>query len=226
MIDASLVSPPAPEVESIPQPSTTLSTPNYSYPNDPIVLSPPVSASPTKYNLLIVDPPWTYPKSGSTTNSRGLAKSHYELMTKDELINFPIQRFCLPDCYCFMWTTGTKMKESIELLESWGFEYFSIVFTWIKKNKIADSLFWGMGAVSRSNPEYVILGRQGKLERKSASVHSVIDTKISDHSVKPIELHKRIEELYGDLPRIELFATYHVPGWTAWGKGVDSTEIP
>jgi N6-adenosine-specific RNA methylase IME4 len=37
------------------------------------------------------------------------------------------------------------------------------------------------------------------------------------HSEKPIEVRHRIEELFGEVPRIELFARDQAPGWEAWG---------
>ncbi|MEK6882627.1 MAG: hypothetical protein AABY22_23600, partial [Nanoarchaeota archaeon] len=43
-------------------------------------------------------------------------------------------------------------------------QFYTIAFTWIKQNKKADSLFWGMGNATRANPEYVLLGRKGKLK--------------------------------------------------------------
>ena len=46
--------------------------------------------------------------------------------------------------------------------------------------------------------------------------------KKEDHSKKPEEARRRIVELIGDLPRIELFARQRVPGWDAWGNEVDS----
>ncbi len=30
-------------------------------------------------------------------------------------------------------------------MRSWGFEYKTCAFTWIKQNKKADTLFWGYG---------------------------------------------------------------------------------
>ena len=86
-----------------------------------------------------------------------------------------------------------------------------------------------MGNATRANPEYVLLGRKGKLERKAKNIHSVLLSKIEGHSKKPDEIRKRIEELYGDLPRIELFARLpknrlfkdeSYKGWDLWGNEV------
>ena len=173
-----------------------------------------------KYNIIYADPPWSYPKSGGKKSARGLAKSFYDTMTTEDIKNMNIQSISEDNCYCFMWATSPKLPESIEVIKSWGFEYFNVVFTWIKTNKISDTLFWGMGNTTRANAEYVLLGRKGKLDRLNAGVHSVVMSKIEKHSKKPDEVRKRIEILYGDIPRIELFAREKADGWDSWGNEI------
>lgn len=59
-------------------------------------------------------------------------------------------------------------------------------------------------------------------------VHQVIVSHIEEHSKKPEEARRRIEQLMGDVPRIELFARRETPGWDVWGNEVDcslGTEI-
>ena len=46
------------------------------------------------------------------------------------------------------------------------------------------------------------------------------DSHIEEHSKKPDEARRRIVELMGDLPRIELFARQKADGWDAWGNEV------
>ena len=174
-----------------------------------------------KYNIILADPAWNYEKSGGIKSSRGLAKKFYDTMSTDEIKNIDIDSISKDNCYCFMWTTSPKLPESLEVMDSWGFEYFNVVFTWIKTNKVSNSLFWGMGNTTRANAEYVLLGRKGKLDRINAGVHSVIMSKIEKHSKKPNEVRERIVELYGDLPRIELFARDKTDGWDSCGNEID-----
>jgi len=54
----------------------------------------------------------------------------------------------------------------------------------------------------------------------SASVHSIIDEPIEQHSKKPNLVRNKIIELVGDLPRIELFARQTAEGWDSWGNEV------
>ena len=100
--------------------------------------------------------------------------------------------------------------------------YKTIAFVWVKKNKKADSLFWGMGYWTRSNVEFCILATRGRPKRVSAGVHQVIMTPIEEHSKKPQEARNRIEMLMGDVPRIELFARQKSEGWDVWGNEVEN----
>ena len=51
---------------------------------------------------------------------------------------------------------------------------------------------------------------------------SVIISPREEHSKKPDEARKRIVQLCGDLPRIELFARQKTPGWDVWGNEIES----
>lgn len=175
-----------------------------------------------KYQIIYADPPWEYRKSGGIKSARGLAKKFYPTMKLEDIKNLDVQSISDKNCYLFLWTTAPCIEESLEVLKVWGFQFYTIVFTWIKQNKVADSLFWGMGNATRANPEYVLLGRKGKLERLDKGVHSVVVSKISNHSSKPEEVRIRIEKLFGDLPRIELFARQKTEGWDSWGNEVKS----
>ncbi len=98
--------------------------------------------------------------------------------------------------------------------------------TWVKKNKKADSFFWGMGHWTRANAECCLLATIGKPKRVSKGVHQIIFEPIREHSRKPDIARTRIIELCGDLPRIELFARQKVDGWDCWGNEVEEeTQI-
>jgi len=175
-----------------------------------------------KYKIIYADPPWTYDKSGGIKSARGLAKKFYNTMSIDDIKALPVSEITEDNCYLFLWATAPNIQQALDTLKSWGFELFTIVFTWIKINKKSDSLFWGMGNSSRANPEYVLLGRKGKLKRLDAGVHSVVQERIQEHSKKPDEVRKRILRLYGDLPRIELFARQEKNGWDSWGNQIET----
>lgn len=171
-----------------------------------------------KYNIIYADPPWSFKNFNNETASKWVG-DQYRCMTFEEMCEMPIKNFCEKDCVCLMWVTFPKLKEGIALLEAWGFEYKTNAFTWIKKNKKStDTNFWGMGYYTRSNAEICILGTKGKvLPRLSHKIHSVIESPIREHSRKPDEVRDKIVKLFGDIPRIELFARTETEGWDVLG---------
>lgn len=43
-----------------------------------------------KYQIIYADPPWEYKQSGGKKGSRGMAKTHYDTMTTEDICNLPI----------------------------------------------------------------------------------------------------------------------------------------
>lgn len=168
-----------------------------------------------KYNIIYADPAWKYWSSGKKNQSR-----HYKCMTIDEICSLPVSQISNDNCILFLWVTYPILEKSFQVLESWGFKYSTCGFSWIKKNKKADSLFWGLGSWTRANNEICLLATKGKPKRVSKAVHQVVLDKIREHSRKPDCVRDRIVELCGDLPRIELFARQKTPGWDVWGNEV------
>lgn len=171
-----------------------------------------------KYNIIYADPAWSY-KDKALAGNRG-ACCKYNVMTINDIENLPVKDIAADDCVLFMWVTMPKLNECFEVIKKWGFEYKTCAFTWVKQNKKSNSLFWGMGRWTRANAELCLIATKGKPKRKSAKVHSVIISKIREHSRKPDETRDKIIELCGDIPRIELFARQYADGWDCWGNEV------
>lgn len=176
-----------------------------------------------KYQVIYADPPWTYKNYAyaktkrGTTAKRGVRKE-YPTMTLEEIKALPVGDIAADNCTLFIWVTFPLLQEGLATIPAWGFEYKTLAFNWVKRNKKSPGWFWGMGNFTRSNPEICLLGVRGKPKRVSASVHSIIEAPIDLHSKKPIEVRKRIVQLMGDVPRIELFARTTAPGWDSWGN--------
>lgn len=171
-----------------------------------------------KYNIIYADPAWKY--NFGETSSRFVNKK-YTVMSKEDICDLPVGSICAEDAVLLMWITFPKLDWALDVIKAWGFKYKTNAFTWIKQNKKSDDLFWGMGYYTRSNAEVCLLATKGKpLQRMSHNVHSVIMSHIEEHSKKPHEIRERIVELFGDIPRIELFARQHADGWDCWGNEV------
>ena len=183
-----------------------------------------------KYQIIYADPAWQY-EFPATRTSRGGAKADYPTMNKEEICSLPIESIAADDSVILMWVVFPHLHWAFDVMRAWGFEYLTNAFTWIKTNKASDNLFWGMGQYTRSNAELCLLGKRGNgVSVKSHSVHSVVYEPVSKHSRKPIEVKNRIIELFGDIPRIELFARKEdmlfdadgFDGWDVWGNEVEN----
>ena len=142
-------------------------------------------------------------------------------MTLKEIMDLPVKELADENAVLFLWITFPTLPRALAVIEAWGFTYKTCGFTWLKQNKKSSSLFWGMGYYTRSNAEVCLIATKGKpLPRLSHKVHSAVVSPVREHSKKPDEVRTRIVELFGDIPRIELFARNHAEGWDCWGNEV------
>ena len=144
-------------------------------------------------------------------------------MSIEELCALPVADLAAPDSALFLWATFPQLPEALRLIEAWGFTYKSVAFVWLKKNKKADSWFYGLGFWTRGNAEICLLATKGHPKRQAANIHQFIISPIEAHSKKPDEARAKIISLMGDLPRVELFARQTPPGWAVWGNEVTPT---
>jgi len=200
-----------------------------------------------KYSLIYADPPWEY----SNTSSNGAAEDHYETMKLIDIKRLPVWELAAEDAVLAMWFTGTHTREAIARAEAWGFKVRTMKgFTWVKFNPLAEQHinkaltsgnvedFYDFldllnvqtrmngGNYTRANTEDMLIATRGKgLERLNASVKQVIYSPLGEHSQKPAEARFRLEQLYGDVPRIELFSRCGAPGWHHWGNQAMSSDV-
>ena len=161
-----------------------------------------------KYPIIYADPPWRY----SAKKVQGAAENHYPTMSIEELCALPVAELAAKDSALFMWATFPQLPEALRLIRAWGFTYKSVAFVWLKKNRKADSWFYGLGFWTRANAEICLLATKGHPKRQAADIHQFIISPIEAHSKKPDETRDKIVALMGDLPRVELFARQTSPG--------------
>jgi len=167
-----------------------------------------------KYKIIYADPPWEYTDK-ALSGDRG-ACCKYPVLSLEDLKQLPVSKITDDDCILFLWATFPLIQEALDLINVWGFTYKTKAFTWVKKNKNG-TIFMGMGNWTRSNDEICLLATKGKPKRIDAGISSVVISNIQEHSKKPDEVRKRIIQLVGDLPRIELFARTKIHGWDTFG---------
>ncbi len=178
-----------------------------------------------KYKIILADPPWEY-RDKQRAGNRG-AEFKYPLLSDAEIIALGprIAMLADDDCALFLWCTGPKTELLKELFAAWGFEFKGKAFCWVKTT-VTGKVFWGMGKCgTRKNTEDCWMGFRGNPKRVSAGVHEVIMSQVREHSQKPPEARERIVQLFGDVPRIELFARDVAPGWHGMGNQVGTGDI-
>lgn len=178
-----------------------------------------------KYNIVLADPPWQFRVWSEKGKDRN-ADTHYKTMSKKEIQDLNVQAICEDNAVLFLWVTYPCLEEGLELIKKWGFTYKTCGFSWIKTNKKQNTPFTGLGYYTRANNEICLLATRGKpLKRKSKAVKQVVISPIREHSRKPDEVRERIVDLFGDLPRIELFCRYPAEGWDSLGNELDGKDI-
>jgi len=174
-----------------------------------------------KYQIIYADPPWSF-KNYNNDKSNSNADHHYNCMTMEQIKLLPIQSLADKDCVLLMWCTDPLLNKQVEVINSWGFEYKTVGFYWVKENKNKDKyIYWkGTGYWTRANPEICLLATRGKPKRVGTNVDRLVIAERDVHSRKPQIIKNKIVELCGDLPRIELFARQKTEGWDVWGNEV------
>jgi len=96
-----------------------------------------------KYNIIYADPPWSY-KAWSKKGSGRSAEQHYPTMSIEAIKQLPVETIAAADCALFLWVTFPCLKEAFDVITAWGFTCKTCAFTWVKRNKKADSYFIGL----------------------------------------------------------------------------------
>jgi site-specific DNA-methyltransferase (adenine-specific) len=175
-----------------------------------------------KYKIIYADPPWQYGffrNKGRKVSDPKFKITPYEGMNIEEIKNLPVRTISEKDSVLLLWVTLPCLQWGLDVITAWGFEYKTTAFTWVKRNKSGIGFFTGLGNYTRANAEICLLATRGKACKVlDKTIPQICDSPLKKHSKKPDEIRKRIEKLFGDLPRIELFARTKIFGWDVWGN--------
>lgn len=202
------------------------------------------------FDLIYADPPWNW-KARSKKGEGRSAKNHYQVMTLEDIKNLPVSSIAGPRSMLAIWVVDPMIPQALEVIDAWGFEFATVGFYWVKTNKsspiafegnkailypepLSKSVFFtGLGYYTRENPETCYLATRkrdpeagsagGGLTVRDHGVPRLLVAPIGRHSEKPDEARIRLERLFGDVRRVELFARSRRPGWAAWGNEVESS---
>jgi len=173
-----------------------------------------------RFDVILADPPWLYYGDQAKW---GAAAKFYELLPDADLATFPMGDLIEKPGVLFLWATGPRLDAAIDLIGKWGLHYRGVAFVWVKTKK--DGTPIGAQGVRPSivKPltEFVLAASTERLGRP-LPIHdeSVVQTVFAPkgaHSEKPVMVQERIERLYPEAKKLELFARMPRPGWTTWG---------
>ena len=172
-----------------------------------------------KYSIIYADPPWAYLWGTGKNPGKFAPERHYKTMSTDEICNMDIKKIAEKNCALFIWTTMPCVPDVIKVIKAWGFKHKTTAFTWVKIKKDGQPLA-GMGSYTKSNAELCLLAMRGHIKAIDKTVPQIIMQQRLGHSVKPPQTRDRIIKLFGNLPRIELFARQKIDGWDCFGDEI------
>ena len=157
-----------------------------------------------KYQVIVVDPPWSYEKRVDDVSHRG--RSPYPTMSLEEIIAKSPP--CCDDCIVWLWTTNAFMHDAFHVLEAWDLEAKTIL-TW-KKSKI------GLGDWLRGQTEHCILAVKGYPIVSLSNQSTFLEGELREHSRKPDSFYRLVEELcHGS--KYEMYGREEREGWIVSG---------
>lgn len=181
-----------------------------------------------RYKVIVLDPPWLY------TGIPIVEPDYPRFLGRDLGEMFDVAAKASPEfCLMLMWTTGPMMKQAIELVERWGFE-FATVFTVWKKLTSGGKDATNPGYYTNPSCEFVLAATRrgtGKLRdiaKLKERPGQFVESKRGRHSEKPMQffdqvyaylnLNKRDLLTSRPYPMLEMFARDAKPGFDTFGN--------
>jgi ParB/RepB/Spo0J family partition protein len=180
------------------------------------------AARPPEAQVLLADPPWKY--DFAETDSRQV-ENQYPTASVEEIVGHLDEPWAPPlaaDCVCLLWATAPKLREALEVLAGWGFEY--------KTHAVWDKEQIGMGYWFRGQHELLLVGTRGDCPppdagRRVASVFR--ERRAQEHSRKPACVYEAVEAMFPGMVLAEMYQRGPArPGWLGAGNEAGEGESP
>jgi N6-adenosine-specific RNA methylase IME4 len=163
------------------------------------------------------------------------AQSQYATLSLSEIKDLKVRELADPaGCLLALWVPSVMLEDGLAVMKSWGFK-LKQTYVWVKVKKNSsrcedpdDALAFGMGRLFRQTHEIALIGTSGKSiypKLKSHSQRSVSHDVNVRHSVKPETLQDKLDVMFPDCKKLELFARRNRVDWTCLGDGVTGRDI-
>lgn len=163
------------------------------------------------YDVIAIDPPWEYSERGGSNSKSFDDKGNrggvdYPTMSIAELRNIQIP--AKANSVMFLWTTHAFLRDSFELLDSWGFTY--------KATIVWDKVRMGMGRNIRMQVEFCLLATKGKPLLNGSGERDIITEERREHSRKPELFYDKVENMTVGY-KLDYFAREQRDNWFTYG---------
>ena len=178
-----------------------------------------------KFNCIVIDPPWSYNNKRTGGSFVSGSEQHYDTLTVDELMDLKpyIDQITKDDCVIYLWVTNSFLREGLDLLEHYGFDYHTLL-TWVKSSGNSK----GLGYWYRGNTEHIMLGSKGNMPAFRCQEVNVFHSPTKGHSIKPAKSYELIEKATKVIPNLrilEIFARRYRKNWITIGYELDGLDI-
>lgn len=174
-----------------------------------------------RFQIIYADPPWDYrgqlQHAGVESGDTGGAIRHYPTVKLADLKKLAVADIAGEDCLLFLWATSPHLDQAMALGKSWGFRWATVAFVWDKERV-------NPGHYTLSQCELCLVFKKGRIPqpRGARNVRQMVRIRRGQHSEKPEEVRNRIEAMFPQQSKIELFARRRAEGWSSWGLDVAS----
>jgi N6-adenosine-specific RNA methylase IME4 len=170
------------------------------------------------YGVIYLDPPWRFQPYSRISGMDRAADNHYPTLDLAALKAMKVP--AAEDCVLFLWATAPMLLQAAELMAAWGFTYKTHV-VW-EKDQI------GTGYWVRSVHELLLIGVRGNVPAPlpGTQIESIVPAPRGEHSAKPEVFARWIQQMFPNVPKLEMFARTQRPGWDCWGNEVGDAELP
>lgn len=192
------------------------------------------------FGLLVADNPWPY--ANERDHKAELGGMPYDTMSIHDICALRplIDRVVAKDSVLLLWATMPKLPAALQVMAAWGYKYVCCPWVLVKLNPtgsvelqgknvlLKGGVYSGMGSYTAGNAELLLMGKRGKgCPRQSKSMKQIVFAPRGAHSSKPEEIRNRIEQVWPDIPKLELFARppIRVPHWLKLGNEISGNDI-
>lgn len=193
-----------------------------------------------KFSVICADPCWSFNDKLKMDEVKRGAESQYSVMSYTDISNLPVKQLIDPEgTVLALWVPSSLLEQGLNVLKAWGFQHKQ-TFIWVKTKKqdsvsksyaktknINDCLSFGMGRLFRQSHEICLIGTSGNgiyKKLKNKSQRSVSLAPNEKHSKKPEDLQDKLELMFPNTNKLELFARRVRKDWTCLGNEVCSGE--